>query len=160
MTFSISSRLSSLDCVSGWYGSLGMIPGLIWKRSCINLYILICVHILLRMNEFEELCQISHPVLWRYVHKLHYFLFISVFRHIHDTYSTNRRGKMLLWYSFNLYIWFVYLQVFFQTFIHYFCTISNIFKQRRKQDFSLWITHLKKRTSYDTRRLYHYLFSL
>ena len=25
-------------CVSGWYGGLGMIPGLIWKRSCINIY--------------------------------------------------------------------------------------------------------------------------
>ena len=31
--------ISALDCVSGWYGGLGMIPGLIWKRLCINLYI-------------------------------------------------------------------------------------------------------------------------
>ena len=43
---------------------------------------------------------------------------------------------MLIWYSFNLYICifdlFIY-KFFFQTFIHYFCTISNIFKQRRKK---------------------------
>jgi hypothetical protein len=31
--------ISTLDCVSAWYGVLGMIPGLIWKRSCINLYV-------------------------------------------------------------------------------------------------------------------------
>jgi hypothetical protein len=50
-TFSISSRLSSLDpyqpsiASSGWHG---MIPGLIWKRSCINLsrsLSYMCVHV-------------------------------------------------------------------------------------------------------------------
>jgi len=33
--------ISALYCVSGLYGGLGMIPELIWKRSCINLYIVI-----------------------------------------------------------------------------------------------------------------------
>ena len=32
--------ISALDCVSGWHGGLGIIPELIRKRSCINLYIM------------------------------------------------------------------------------------------------------------------------
>ena len=45
MTFSISSLLSPLHpykpstAFRSSYGSLGMIPGLIWKMSCINLYV-------------------------------------------------------------------------------------------------------------------------
>ena len=49
MTFSISSQLSSLDLYRpstasrADMGLSGLIPGLIWKRSCINLYISGCI---------------------------------------------------------------------------------------------------------------------
>jgi len=36
MNFSISARVSARDAVEGLYGSRGMI----WKRSCINLFII------------------------------------------------------------------------------------------------------------------------
>ena len=35
----IPRLISTFHCVSGWYGGLWMLPGLIWKRSCINLYV-------------------------------------------------------------------------------------------------------------------------
>ena len=62
MTFSISS----LDCVSGWYGSLGMIPGLIWKRSCINLYVKYQIYFLEKFQYFNAISMymyiISHNI--------------------------------------------------------------------------------------------------
>ena len=45
MTFFISALVSSLDpykpsaIALSWYGSFWMIPGLIWKRPCYNLYL-------------------------------------------------------------------------------------------------------------------------
>jgi hypothetical protein len=147
--FNIIPRpISALDCVSGWYGGLGMIPGLIWKRSCINLYILICVQFT-SYNFWTSLkCYVKYHILFydgMYINYIFYFIYNSVssyacililqIEEVRCCYDT------LLIYIF--VYWFVFFHFFFQTFIHYFCTISNIFKQRRKQYFSLWITHIK-----------------
>ena len=70
---------TDIDCVSGWYGDLGMIPGLIWKWSYINLYIILSHTSTWRWNisVIQSWTKVDHCVIFMFSDTLvHYRIFL------------------------------------------------------------------------------------